>query len=246
LNPKKQCVTTAAVVSLGEDDEGATPSNKSLNYFTAQSMTSTALDDSDWSQNTDVITKLESLYHQMVKNEIKAYKTHVYLKEYTSFADSYNNNSLCDTNSQFDWENYSTNASSTSLYSNEWGEEESEINETELSENVRITAANLRVVILDEKEQHQHQPSPTINSDEAFYDCIPWCSNRIWPIVTETINFWIRKQKHKNHSGQGRHHKTTGKDQNYAPLQCISIALQKVNLLRRCFFTRRDVIRWTT
>jgi hypothetical protein len=245
LNPKKQCVTTA-VVSLGGDDEGATPSNTSLNYFTAQSMTSTVLDDSDWSENTDAITnKLESVYHQMVKNEIKAYETRGYFEEYTSFDDSYDNNSLCDTNSQFDWENYSTNASSTSLYSNEWGEEESEIDETELYENVRIAAANLRAVISDEKEQHQRQPSPTINPDEVFYDCITWCSNRICPIATETINFWKRKQKHKNHSGQGRH-KITDKDQNYAPLQCISIALQKVTLLRRCFFPRRDVIRWTT
>jgi hypothetical protein len=101
-NPKKQCVTSA-VVSLGGDDEGAAPSNASLNYFTAQSMTSTALDDSDWSENTDAITKLESLYHQMVKNEIKAYETRGYLEdEYTSFDDFYDNNSLCDTNSQFD------------------------------------------------------------------------------------------------------------------------------------------------
>jgi hypothetical protein len=110
----------------------------------------------------------------MVKNEIKAYKTRGYFEEYTSFDDSYDNNSLCDTNSQFDWENHSTNASSTSLYSNEWGEEESEIDETELYENVRIAAANLRAVISDEKEQHQRQPSTTINSDEVFYDCITY------------------------------------------------------------------------
>jgi two-component SAPR family response regulator len=58
-------------------------------------MTSSVLDEYDWSENTAERTNLESLYHQMVKNEIKAYKTSGYLEEY-----SYCNNSLCDTNHQ--------------------------------------------------------------------------------------------------------------------------------------------------
>ena len=283
LNPTKP-EAPIAIVSLGESTKGTIQTSTSRNYFTAQSITSSALDDSDWLDDTASIksliselsvkgdntkTREESLYHEMVMSEIRAYETRGYLGNYPS--DNSSDDSSCNTNDDADY-------TYTSDYYDEWDDEERNIYKAELYENALIAAANLMEVLKREEQQGQtwnDEEEQSTNSSKTIYlDCLNHDNlSPIPPPLPHVISTrkrrwhglkyqhtslaknctWVNPLTCEGSTQNNTHpwYKRTTKSaiQNwckYSSLQdVISTAMQKAALVRRFFYPRRDVIKWT-